>query len=68
MVDQAVTILVYTFPVPGREDDAFARIAASIERAWKHCGELKPLRGVVCATKGWRTSLLRFSDSGQDVT
>ena len=41
MVDSEVTILIYTFPFPGREAEAFSRIAASIERTWKHCGELK---------------------------
>ncbi len=41
MVDSEVTILIYTFPFPGREAEAFSRIVASIERTWKHCGELK---------------------------
>ena len=40
MKDQ-VTVLIYTFPKKGSEGDAFARIVASIERTWKHCGELK---------------------------
>lgn len=36
-----VTILIYTFPKPGTEDAAFAKIAASIERTWTHVGRLK---------------------------
>lgn len=36
-----VTILIYTFPKPGTEDVAFAKIVASIERTWKHVGRLK---------------------------
>ena len=41
MVNSKVTILVYTFPSPGQETAAFAKIAASVERTWKYCGELK---------------------------
>ena len=29
---EQVTILIYTFPKPGTEEDAFAKIAAAIER------------------------------------
>ena len=36
-----VTILIYTFPQPGAEDVAFAKIVASIERTWGHVGLLK---------------------------
>ena len=36
-----VTVLIYTFPKPGTEDAAFAKIAASIERTWGHVGRLK---------------------------
>ncbi len=37
----SVTILIYTFPPQGREPEAFAKIVASIERTWRHCGKLK---------------------------
>ena len=37
----SVTILSYTFPKPGAEDAAFAKIVASIERTWEHVGRLK---------------------------
>lgn len=37
----SVTILIYTFPFPGKESEAFAKIVASIERTWRHCGKLK---------------------------
>ncbi len=37
----SVTILIYTFPFSGQESEAFAKIAASIERTWRHCGNLK---------------------------
>ena len=40
LIDE-VTILIYTFPRPGAEDAAFTKIAASIERTWKHVGRLK---------------------------
>lgn len=40
LTDQ-VTILVYTFPVPGEEQEMFRRIAQSIEQTWKYCGRLK---------------------------
>ena len=36
-----VTILIYTFPQPGAEETAFAKIVASIERTWGHVGQLK---------------------------
>ena len=36
-----VTILIYTFPQPGAEETAFAKIVASIERTWGHVGLLK---------------------------
>lgn len=36
-----VTILIYTFPKPGTEDAAFAKIAASIEHTWRLIGRLK---------------------------
>ena len=36
-----VTILIYTFPSKGNEAEPFAKIVASIERTWKHCGKLK---------------------------
>lgn len=38
---EQVTILIYTFPSPGCEDGAFAKIVASIERTWKFVGRLK---------------------------
>lgn len=41
MMFDDVTILIYTFPRPGTEDVAFAKIAASIERTWSHVGRLK---------------------------
>lgn len=36
-----VTILIYTFPQKGNEKAAFARIAASVRRAWEKVGRLK---------------------------
>ncbi|MBR1589332.1 MAG: hypothetical protein IJ658_13545 [Kiritimatiellae bacterium] len=36
-----MTILIYTFPRKGSEGESFGKIAASIERTWKHCGRLK---------------------------
>lgn len=41
MAFEEVTILTYTFPPPGRETEAFARIVSSIERTWKLVGRLK---------------------------
>jgi len=38
---ERVTILIYTFPRPGSEDAAFAKIVASIEQTWKFVGRLK---------------------------
>lgn len=38
---EQVTILIYTFPKPGAEEDAFAKIAAAIERTWRQVGRLK---------------------------
>lgn len=35
---EQVTILIYTFPKPGAEEDAFAKIAAAIERTWRQVG------------------------------
>ena len=32
---EQVTILIYTFPKPGAEEDAFAKIVAAIERTWR---------------------------------
>ena len=36
-----VTILVYTFPRPGNELGAFAKIVAAVERTWEKVGRLK---------------------------
>lgn len=41
MLREQITIIVYTFPMLGLEDEAFSKIAASIERTWKFCGNLK---------------------------
>ena len=40
-MESNVTILIYTFPKPRSEAEAFAKIVASIERTWKFCGKLK---------------------------
>ena len=40
-VEDRVTVLIYTFPKPGTEDAAFAKIVASIQKTWKHVGQLK---------------------------
>ena len=40
-IEDAVTILIYTFPRPGKESDAFAKIVASIEKTWEKIGPLK---------------------------
>lgn len=40
-LSEQVTILIYTFPLPGSEDAAFAKIVASIEQTWKFVGKLK---------------------------
>lgn len=37
----SVTIVVYSFPTQGTEEDAFEKITAAIERTWKHVGHLK---------------------------
>ena len=36
-----VTILIYTFPQRGDEEEAFNKIAASIEKTWENVGRLK---------------------------
>ena len=36
-----VTVLIYTFPKPGDEAEAFARIAAALGRTWENVGRLK---------------------------
>ena len=40
-IEDAVTILIYTFPRQGKEAEAFAKIVTSIEQTWKCCGRLK---------------------------
>ncbi len=40
-IRDSITILAYTFPPPGGEETAFAKVAASIERTWKKVGRLK---------------------------
>jgi len=40
-LNEQVTILIYTFPKPGAEDVAFAKIVASIEQTWRFVGHLK---------------------------
>ena len=46
-----VTILIYTFPKPGTEAEAFAKIARAVEQTWKFCGRLKT---VVVASHSFR--------------
>ena len=41
MMDDQVTILIYTFPEKGSEAGPFKKIVASIEQSWKCCGRLK---------------------------
>ncbi len=41
MPSDKVTILIYTFPFPGKEAEPFAKIVASIEKTWNFCGKLK---------------------------
>lgn len=41
MLEKRITILIYTFPFPGKEREAFEKIKASLEITWKYCGELK---------------------------
>lgn len=40
-VFDSITILAYTFPPPGREEAAFAKVASSIARTWEKVGRLK---------------------------
>ena len=40
-MENAVTILVYTFPERGNEESAFGKIVVAIEQTWKFCGRLK---------------------------
>ena len=43
MLNELVSILIYTFPLCGKEDVAFSKIVSSIERTWELCGKLKTI-------------------------
>ena len=60
---ELVTILIYTFPLKGKESNAFAKIAFSIRETWKWCGKLH----TVIVSSHHFEAVDRFVSENEDV-